>query len=310
MRIVFAGSSEYAIPILEELVATREHEIPLVISQPARPKGRKLQAEDTPLAASARLLALEIFTPEDVNDEESLARIAAVGADIIVTASYGAFLGKKLRQMCPLGAINLHPSLLPKYRGSSPIPAALLAGERITGNSIFRLVKKMDAGPLLYQEELPIHDNENYSSLHDRLANQAAQLLPRLLTELADLPEREQSDEAASYSKMITKADLELDFNNTTSSLLRQIRAYSYEPGAYTMFRGRELKILSAQQYVDTSNQEPGSICQIIKNEGFTIATGDGEILIRQVQAAGKKRMDAWAFTLGARFTPGERITL
>jgi methionyl-tRNA formyltransferase len=109
---------------------------------------------------------------------------------------------------------------------------------------------------------------------------------------------------------MITKADLELDFHRTTSSLLRQIRAYSYEPGAYTMFRGRELKILCAQQYADTSTQEPGSICQIIKNEGFTIATGDGEILIRQVQAAGKKRMDAWAFTLGARFTPGERITL
>ncbi|HQQ67960.1 MAG TPA: methionyl-tRNA formyltransferase [Candidatus Cloacimonadota bacterium] len=310
MRIVFAGSSEYAIPILEELVSTREHEIPLVISQPARPKGRKLQAEDTPLAASARLLDLELYTPEDVNDEESIARITAVGADIIVTASYGAFLGKTLRQICPLGAINLHPSLLPKYRGSSPIRAALLAGERVTGNSIFRLVKKMDAGPLLLQEELAIHDNENYSSLHDRLANHAAQLLPRLLRMVADLPAREQSEEAASYSRMVTKTDLKLDFSHTTAALLRQIRAYSFEPGTYTMFRGRELKILCAQQYADTSKQEPGSICQIIKNEGFTIATGDGEILIRQVQAAGKKRMDAWTFTLGARFTPGERISI
>ncbi len=310
MRIVFAGSSEYAIPILEELVATCEHEIPLVISQPARPKGRKLQAEDTPLAASARLLDLELYTPEDVNDEESIARITAVGADIIVTASYGAFLGKTLRQICPLGAINLHPSLLPKYRGSSPIRAALLAGERVTGNSIFRLVKKMDAGPLLLQEELAIHDNENYSSLHDRLANHAAQLLPRLLRMVADLPAREQSEEAASYSRMVTKTDLKLDFSHTTAALLRQIRAYSFEPGTYTMFRGRELKILCAQQYADTSKQEPGSICQIIKNEGFTIATGDGEILIRQVQAAGKKRMDAWTFTLGARFTPGERISI
>lgn len=310
MRIVYAGSSEYAIPALEELMARRSHQIALVVSQPARPQGRKLRAEDPPLATAARMLGLEVFSPEDINAAEAIQKLGQSGADIIITASYGAFLGRSLRGYGKYGAINLHPSLLPKYRGPSPIRAALLASEKITGTSIFRLVRKMDAGPILMQESLEITLNENYGSLHDRLANQAALLLPQVLDEIESLPGIAQDEAAASYSKMLDKADLRLDFSQDSSSLIQKIKAYAPQPGAYTVFRGKELKILEAEQSIGPGHQVPGTIHQTFRNIGFIVATGDGEILVRKVQAAGKKAMDAWTYSLGARFQPRERIDI
>jgi methionyl-tRNA formyltransferase len=308
MKIIYAGSSDFAISPLEELKARRLHTISLVISQPARPKGRKLIPEDTPLALAAQQMGLELYTPLDINSPEAIARIAAVGADIIITASYGAFLGKTLRSLCRFGAINLHPSLLPRHRGASPIRSALLAGDKITGNSIFLMVKRMDAGPILMQETLEIRENENYTSLHARLANQAAMLLPRLLDSIESAVASPQDESEASYSRMISKAELKLDFSLPAQTIQNTIRAYSLDPGAYTVFRGKELKILAAEILDSDPDQPPGSICQIIKNEGFSIATADAELLIRKVQAAGKKAMPAWAYSLGARFEPGERI--
>ncbi len=308
MRIVFAGSSEYAVPALEELVARRKHQIVLVLSQPARPKGRKLILEDTPLTNAAMLLGLNVYCPEDVNSLESLTRISKAVPHILITASFGAFLGKELRELPRYGAINLHPSLLPLHRGSSPVRSAILSGDVITGNSIFRLSRKMDAGPILMQEQLQIGDDENYSSLHDRLANQAAMMLPDLLDRIPGIEEQKQDHSRASYSKLITKSDLKLDFTLPAADLIRRIRAYALEPGAYTVFRGRELKILSAVSLPSPKSYAPGCISAVIKNKGFTIAASDAELLISSVQAAGKTQMDAYTYSLGARFKPGERI--
>jgi methionyl-tRNA formyltransferase len=310
MKIILAGSSEYAIPALEELLACPEHDIVLVLSQPARPKGRKQLLEDTPLALCAKQNSLPVFCPADVNSAESLNFILSHDAEVLVTASYGLFLGRRLRQGYPLGAINLHPSLLPRYRGPSPIRGALLNGDTVSGTSIFRLVAKMDAGPILLQEELQIKANENYSSLHDRLANQAATLLLKLLPKLHHAQALPQEHEAATFTKMIQKADLSLDFSRDSKSLVQQIRAYSLDPGAYMMFRGTKLKILEAKALKISSDLPAGSISQIIKNEGFAIATGDGQLLVSKVQAAGKRLMDAWAYHLGARLQIGERSGL
>jgi len=310
MRIIFAGSSEYAIPILEELVASRRHQIVMVLSQPARPKGRKLILEDTPLTNAARLLGLSVFCPEDVNSPEALTRISSAVPHIIVTASFGAFLSKSLRELPRYGAINLHPSLLPLHRGASPVRSAILSGDILTGNSIFRLTRRMDAGPILMQEPLKIQADENYSSLHDRLANQAAQMLLDLLQKIPNITEIKQDHSLATYSQMITKRDLLLDFSLPAELLLRHIRAYALEPGAYTMFRGKELKILSAESLPSPQSYEPGCISAVLKNKGFTIRVSDAELLVRSVQASGKKAMDAWAYSLGARFQPGERIDL
>jgi len=310
MKIVFAGSSEFAIPALEELLACRKHEVALVLSQPARPKGRRQVLEDTPLAQCAAQNSLSLYCPEDVNCAESIEKILSAGADILITASYGAFLGRTLRKAFPLGAINLHPSLLPKYRGASPIRAALLAGEKVTGNSIFRLAAKMDAGDILVQEKLEILPLENYSSLHLRLANLAAQSLIDYLDDPQKVEPKPQDHSLATYSKMVQKSDLVLDFSRSAGSLQDAIRAYALEPGAYGVFRGKQLKILEAELIEDAPRHAVEEICEIIKNKGFVISTGDGGLLIRKVQAAGKKMMDAWAYHLGARLQIGERFGL
>lgn len=308
MKIIFAGSSEYAIPALKALLSVPGYELKLVLSQPPTPQGRKLKLEDTPLAKYARKQSLQIFCPEDVNSPESLEQIFSHKADILITASYGAYLKRRLRQGFALGAINLHPSLLPSYRGSSPIRSALLNGEKCTGNTIFKIVAKMDAGPVLIQESLKVQENENYSSLHDRLALQASELLIKLLPVLPDIQPQEQEHEAATFTEKVDKDDLLLNFHKKSESIQNQIRAYSQIPGAYTRFRDKKLKILKAELLALPSDLPPGSISQIIKNTGFAISTCDGQLLIHQVQAAGKKIMNAYSYHLGARLQVGERI--
>ena len=308
MKIVFAGSSEYAIPALKALLSSPEHNVLLVLSQPANPKGRKQKLEDTPLTIYAREQGLKVFCPQDVNSIESVDHILGQKADILITASYGAYLKRRLRQGFASGAINLHPSLLPLYRGASPIRTALLNGEKLSGNTIFRIVAKMDAGPILSQETLKIEAGENYSSLHDRLALQASDLLIKLLPVLPDIQAQEQDHEAATFSKKIDKQDLVLDFDRKSKSLENQIRAYSLFPGAFAQFRDTKLKILSAEPTVSPQVFPPGHIIEIVKNNGFAISTKDGQLLVLQVQAAGKKIMNAYSYHLGARLQVGERI--
>lgn len=307
MKIVFAGSSEFAIPALEELYAHKEHSLLLAISQPARPKGRKQLLEDTPLGKAAQSMGIPCYFPEDVNSQQSLDYLSGIKADILVTASYGAYLGKTLRRQYP-EAINLHPSLLPLYRGPSPIRAAILAGDKITGNTIFRLAAKMDAGPILLQEQVSIVENEDYSSLHDRLANSMAQLLLKYLEDPSMYPGIAQDESHASYSEMLDKALLHLDFRLSAGEILNRIRAFALQPGAYVSFRAKPLKILSAEQIASPKNVEPGTICAIYPTEGFAIAAGDAWLKIRKVQPAGKKIMDAREYILGARLKTGERI--
>ncbi|MCB5253800.1 MAG: methionyl-tRNA formyltransferase [Candidatus Cloacimonadaceae bacterium] len=308
MKIVFAGSSEFAIPALKALLSAPEHELVLVLSQPPSPQGRRQKLEDTPLAKYAREHSLNIFCPQDVNSEQNVDDILSHKADILITASYGAYLKRRLRQSFALGALNLHPSLLPLYRGASPIRAALLNGDRLSGNTIFKIVARMDAGPVFAQESLKIQEGENYSSLHDRLALQAADMLVGLLPDLPDIQPREQDHAVATFCQKVGKEDLLLDFGRDSLSLQNQIRAYSQSPGAFVRFRDAKLKILQAEPLKSPSELPPGSISEIIKNEGFTICTKDGQLLIRQVQAAGKKIMDAYSYHLGARLQVGERI--
>lgn len=308
MRIVYFGSHENAIPALEEIKALRRHKLELVISQPPKKQGRKLQEEDTPLAQAAEFMGLPLYTPKDVNAPEAIDRIAASAPDLIVTASYGAFLGRELRKLPVYGAINLHPSLLPKYRGASPIRAALLAGDKVTGNTIFRMTGRMDAGDILIQEPLPILEGENYSSLSTRLANAMAMLLPKVLDNIASITPVKQDESQASFSQMVDKADYRLDFSLNSEELLRRIRAYSFIPGAYTIFRGKELKILAAEPWSIPPGSATGEIVEVQKPRGIVVATGSGGILITLVQPAGKKQMNAFDYSLGARFTPHERI--
>lgn len=308
MKIIFAGSSQFSIPALEEISSYKKHQVLLAISQPPKPKGRKQISVDTPLAMAAQFLEIPIFCPQDINSSQSIERIRSEAADIIVTASYGAFLGRTLRRICPYGAINLHPSLLPKYRGPSPIRTALLSGDKVTGSSIFKLSAKMDAGPILMQKELDILPAENYTMLEIRLANLAAQMLAKYLNDPDSYEPKAQDHSLASYTSMLDKDDLHLNFAHSAQDICKKIRAYTDEPGAYVIFRGKMLKILGAKPTDTSSNEAPGKITGIFPNEGFSISTASQDLMILKVQAAGKKQMEAHKFILGARLSLSERI--
>ncbi len=303
---VFIGSSAYALPALKMLCEKGMQPL-LIISQPDKPAGRNLNPTPTPVSEYARNNDLPLITPEDINVFAS--ELAKLHPDILITASYGGFIGKELRHLAPLKAINLHPSLLPRFRGASPVQSTLLAGENWTGTTIFRLIAEMDAGPIIAQERLEIHELENYSSLHERLAVQAGQMLYKLLTE-ASLPfaETAQDHGKATLCPKIDTSLCQIDWFSPAQAVQNKIRAFSLEPGAWAYFRGSKLKILEARQWPDEPCGETGAIVSVLKNTGFTVNCPDRQLLITKVQAAGKKMMDASAFVNGARLNPGEKL--
>ena len=301
-RLIFCGASEFALPALKSLAAA---EYPLlVISIPPKAMGRRLKVQENVVAQAAKELNLPLFCPEDINSEESIHKIAAFAPETIITASFGTFFGKKLRDLCL--CINLHPSLLPLLRGATPIQTALLQGFELTGVSILEMVKKMDAGPVRAQKELPILAVDNYSSLHFKLSELAAQMLLDFLNNPASYPAKEQDHSQATYCSKIDPSDLEIDWSQDAEVIHNQVRAFSTDPGARTFRQGKMLKILSTKVYDKAINSEPGSLHSTVKNTGFIINCGSGTLLITEVQAQGKKQMPAHSYVLGARLQPHE----
>ncbi|MGI6197538.1 MAG: methionyl-tRNA formyltransferase [Candidatus Cloacimonadaceae bacterium] len=301
-RLIFCGASEFALPALKVLAAA---DYPLmVISIPPKAMGRRLKVQDNVVAQAAKELKLPLYCPEDINSDESIREIQAFKPDLIITASFGAFFGKRLRDLCL--CINLHPSLLPLLRGATPIQTALLQGLDLTGVSIFEMVKKMDAGPVLMQRELPIPEVDNYSSLHLKLSELAAFMLLDFLRDPAAHPAIEQDDSLATYCTKIEPSDLEIDWSRDAEAIHNQVRAFSSEPGARSYRQGKMLKILSTSVSDEAINGEPGTLHSIVKNTGFIINCGSGTLLITEVQAQGKKQMPAHSYVLGARLEPHE----
>ncbi len=306
MRIIFAGSSAFGLPALQMLL---EHEdIPLVISQPDKPSGRELRLRPCPVAEVALQRQLSLFQPEDINSSDSVNRIKALAPDLLITASYGGLIKRELRQLPRLGAVNLHPSLLPSYRGATPIQTALLNGDKVTGVTIFRLNARLDAGPILIQREAPIGETDDFGSLHDQLAILSAELLKDLLTRLKAGPviDLAQDDAAASHTRKLEKRDLILDWDQPASEVWNRIRAFSPQPGAQTFLRGKALKVLRAQLVTKPATSVPGSVAESVRNEGLEINCRDHRLLLLRVQSAGKKAMDAWSWQIGARLIPGD----
>lgn len=306
MRVIFAGSSFFGIPALQ-LLMNKDFPL-LIISQPDKAAGRDLRTRPCPLAEFARSHHLDLFQPEDVNATDSLARIREFAPDLLITASYGAMIRRELRKTPRRGAINLHPSLLPRYRGATPIQSALLNGENLTGATIFRLNARLDAGPILGQRELPIDPGDDHGSLQEKLADLSARLLNGLLPSLEEgsNPGMPQDDSAASYTRKLGKADLILDWNLPARAVLNRVRAFSPQPGAQTFLRGQSLKVLAARLIPEPALGAPGSVAVITKNAGIEVNCRDQRLLLTRVQAAGKKIMDAWAWQLGARLLPGD----
>jgi methionyl-tRNA formyltransferase len=309
-RIIFLGSPEFAVPSLKALIESERFKPIAVYTQPDRPGGRNLKLKATPVKELALEHGIPVLQPDDINGEDSLAVLAGLGADLLVTVAYGQKLNKAVRNSAVHGAINLHPSLLPELRGAAPIPFALWQGMIQTGISIFRLTGRMDAGPILYSKPLFIFPSENATELAERLAYIGSRCLLQFLNDWSENQQEPipQDENGATYCRKLEKADYILDWNQPAAEVRNHIRALSLLPGAYTYFRGQQLKVLEADIMEENSGSEPGSVVVLIKNTGFTVQAGTGQLLVKQVQPAGKPAMSAWAYHLGARITPGERM--
>lgn len=303
------GTPQFAVPILELLAETRFKPV-LCITQPDKPKGRKRKLQPPEVKIKARELEIEIIQPENVNDVETINKLQKIKPDVIITAAYGGYLKKDIRQLPTFGCLNLHPSLLPKYRGSAPINFTLFNGDEITGNTIFKIVAKMDAGPIYLQKKLEIKPEDGYTSLYEKLSKYGAKDVLEVLEKLEknEIEPIPQDHEKATFSHKLLKEDFWLDWNNSAENIYHKVRGLAEIPGAVAAFRKNRIKIIKLEILPENSIDDPGSILEVIKNVGIKVCTADKNILIKRLQPAGKKIMTAHAFSLGACIENGEKF--
>ena len=303
------GTPQFGVPCLR-LMQQSGFTPCLCITQPDRPKGRKKRLQAPPIKLEAEKLGIAVAQPEDVNDEKFLQQLAALQPDIIVTVAYGGYLKKKIRSLPQHGCINLHPSLLPQYRGSAPINFALLEGDEQTGISIFKIVAKMDAGPLILQREYPISTEDNFTTLSERLSKKGAEQMIEVLQMYEDeqVTFTPQDHTLATFSHKIFKNDMLIDWNLSAEKIYNLVRALAEYPAATASFRQKRIKIISLEKTDKISDAAAGTVLQVIKNIGIEVATRDFNLIIKEVQPAGKKIMSAHAFNLGAQIAAGEKF--
>lgn len=309
MKIVFMGTPEGAALLLEKLAGP--HSISAVITRPDKPKGRGLKVYMSPVAERAERLGIQALKPSNINDPQIIANIKEIAPDIIIVAAYGRILSKELLNMPKYGCVNVHLSLLPKYRGASPVQSALLNGDTETGITVMLMNERLDEGDILLSETVRIKENETAGELTERLFIIGGDLLLRTLPgiESGSLKPVPQDNSRATYCKPIKKTDGLIDINTDSNDLLNKIRAFSPWPGAYWMFRGKRIKILSAKPHADTFGPaEPGTAVGHIKNEGLAVRAKNGVILIKEVQPENSKKMSAEEFMNGYRIKIGEKI--
>jgi len=294
VRLVFLGSPAFALPSLEALHAA-DHQIGLVVTQPDRPAGRGQKPTPPPVAAYAREHNLPLWQTSSLRGPEAEERLDSAGADGMALAAFAALVPDNILDMTPRGILNVHPSLLPRYRGAAPIQAALAAGDRGTGVSIIRLVQAMDAGPILLQELVPISDEDDYLTLEPRLAAIGARLLLRALND--DPPGVPQDEAQATYCRRIEREDARIDWTRPAEQTWNQVRAYRGWPQAFTEFEGRHLKVLRAWP-ADGPMAEPGTV-QVVLGVPL-VATGDRWLRLDEVQYEGRRALSGAEFLRGS----------
>lgn len=308
MRIVFMGTPEFAVRSLEALVCSG-HELVGVVTQPDKPVGRKREIMKTPVKVYAESRGIPVYQPRRIRDEEAIAQISEWAPDLIVTAAYGQILPVALLNLPSLGAINVHASLLPKYRGAAPINRAIIDGETETGITIMYMTEEMDAGDMILQRAVEIGDQTTAGELTERLSVLGAELLLEAVSLLiSGQAEAVKQDESlVTLAPMLKREDELVDFARTSAELVNQIRGLSPAPSAYTYLDGRVFKLLAATAITGDAGLEPGTISEIDK-ERLVIATGSGGLSLLKVQAAGKRPMTIAQFLQGARLKKGDRF--
>lgn len=307
MKIVFMGTSDFAVPTLAKIIDSK-HQLIAVITQPDRPKGRGKKLIPSPVKELALSHDLTVYQPLRIKAEEAIANIRSWDIDFIVVVSYGQIIPQEILEYPRLGCINVHASVLPRYRGAAPIQRAIMEGEESSGITTMLMDKGLDTGDIILQIEIPIDKDMDHGKYEQVLASAGADLLIDTLAQIesGSFPRRQQDSSMATYAHMLGREDEEIKWQNEASKIHNQIRALSPRPAAYTSFQGKNMKIFSSQ--VLASNASRGEIGQIvaINPTGLLVQTGSNLLEIREVQLEGKKRMACSDFLKGFRLVSGD----
>jgi methionyl-tRNA formyltransferase len=306
VNVLFAGTPEFAARCLEALLAS-PHQVVGAMTQPDRPAGRGLALAPSPVKKLAEAQGIRVSQPINLREAPAQAELKGFGADVIVVAAYGLILPRPVLELPPQGAINIHASLLPRWRGANPIQRALLAGDRETGVSIMKMDTGLDTGPVLMQEKIPIQEDDTLGTLHDRLAELGAKLVVQALDalETAVVKATPQPVEGATYAAKLDRREARVDWRKTTLAVNRQVRALNPSPGADARVRGVELKIWRCAPATGRGN--PGEVLSVGK-EGLCVACAEGALLITELQRSGGKRLPVAEFLRGFPLDVGERF--
>jgi methionyl-tRNA formyltransferase len=306
LNVVFAGTPEFATRCFRAILDAR-HQLICVLTQPDRPAGRGLAFAESSVKRLAVERGIQVEQPTNLDNARLREELKHRHVDVLVVAAYGLILPQTMLDIPRYGAINVHASLLPRWRGAAPIHRALLAGDRVTGISIMRMDAGLDTGPVLMQEAIPITEDDTAGTLHDRLATLGARLIVQALDKLqtGELEARPQPAEGATYAEKLDKRESRLDWTESASAVGRRVRAFSPSPGASARVRGVELKIFRC--VTAAGRGKPGEVVGA-GSEGVLVACGDGTVLITELQRSGGKRLAAAEFLRGFSLSAGERF--
>jgi methionyl-tRNA formyltransferase len=308
LKVVFLGTSQFSCPSLETLLAS-SHEVMAVVTQPDRPKGRGQKLTFSPVKSLAVARNLPVLQPEKVRDPSSLETLKSLHSDLFAVVAYGQILSPSVLSIPPRGCVNVHASLLPKYRGAAPIARAILGGETRTGVTTMFMDSGMDTGPILLTEVNDIENLDTTGTLHDRLSWIGAHLLVRTLEglEKGTITPQPQDSSQATYAPKIEKEEGRIAWDTPAWQLFKLLRAFDPQPGAFTLFTGKILKLFRPQIVEEEVREAPGTVARAFA-DGLLVATSQGYLLVRELQLENRPRMSVAEFLRGYALKPGVNL--
>ncbi len=313
MKIVFMGTPDFAVAALKALIESG-HEITAVVTQPDKPKGRSKEPQPSPVKECALAHRITVLQPRRIKTPEAVSQLRQYEADVYVVAAFGQLLSQEILDIPRFGCLNIHASLLPKYRGASPIQHAIIDGEEKSGVTIMQMDAGLDTGDMLYKKEAEITAEDTFETLHDKLMELGGKAIVEALAllEAGEIIPMKQCDEESCYASLIDKSMGLLDFGKSAVSLDRLIRGMNPWPSAYTFYKGKQLKIWRAvpvktAEQIASLEADCGVVCAVEKDY-FDVAAGEGILRIFELQLEGKKRMSTHDFLLGVKVQPGNRL--
>lgn len=310
MRIIFMGTPDFSVGTLEALVEAG-HDVCLAVTQPDKPKGRGKEMQPTPVKAAAQRHGIPVYQPKRIRDPECVEELKKYNADVMVVIAFGQILPKTILELTPYGCINVHASLLPKYRGAAPIQWAIIEGEKVTGVTTMQMDEGLDTGDMIMKTEVPVDEDETGETLHDKLAAAGAALCVRTLeaVENGTAVFEKQGESPTAYARMLDKKLGDIDWSQPAVRIERLVRGLNSWPSAYTHWNGKVVKIWRAKAEGEgPGEKEPGTVISVGKND-FAVQTCSGILRVYELQIPGKKRMETGAFLRGYALEEGTVFT-